>query len=80
MRSSLVAAAPGPSSGSLQAKKTVAPGKPSTFTLTIPSELASQLRQLDSSKSLTLTLRAHATKVKGKVSTDQLSVRLKGRS
>ena len=75
----VTAALPGPGPESLQAKKTVAPGRPSTFKLQIPSELASRLRELDSSKSLTLTLRAHATKVKGTVSSDLLSVRLPGR-
>lgn len=75
----VTAALPGPSPATLRAKKTVAPGKPSTVNLPISPELASQLARLDSSQSLPLTLRAHATKVKGKVSTDQLSVRLKGR-
>lgn len=69
----------GPNGEALKATKTVAQGRFSSFRLPIPDGLDAQLRRLGSSKSLTLELHARATKVEGKVSADQLHVRLPGR-
>ena len=55
-------------------------GKLATFTLPIPDRLEARLAHLDSSRSLTLRLRAHAVRVDGAPSTDLLTVRLPGRA
>lgn len=54
-------------------------GKVATFSLPIPDGLEARLARLDSSRSLTLRLRAHAVQVDGAPSTDHLLVRLPGR-
>jgi hypothetical protein len=56
------------------------PGKLATFSLPIPDRLEARLAHLDSSRSLTLRLRAHAVQVHGAPSTDLLTVRLPGRA
>lgn len=55
-------------------------GKVVTFSLPIPDGIEARLARLDSSRSLTLRLRAHAVQVDGAPSTDRLSVRLRGRA
>jgi hypothetical protein len=55
-------------------------GKLATFSLPIPDRLQARLAHLDSSRSLTLRLRAHAVQVHGAPSTDLLTVRLPGRA
>jgi hypothetical protein len=64
---------------SLGARKTIAPGKLSTFSLTIPPALAAKLGRMDSARSLPLHLVARVNHVVGNVSTDRLTVRLPGR-
>lgn len=78
-RTPVAVTAPLPGRGMLKLEKTLAPGELSAFRLPISDGLGSRLRRLDSSRSLTLKLRARATKVKGNVSADRLSVRLPGR-
>jgi hypothetical protein len=55
-------------------------GKLTTFSLPIPAGLEARRAHLDSSRSLTLRLRAHAVQVDGAPSTDSLTVRLPGRA
>jgi len=64
---------------SLGARKTIAPGKFSTFSLAIPPALASRLGRIDSGRSLPVRLVARVNHVVGNVSTDRLKVRLPGR-
>lgn len=73
----VTAAMPGP--GFLHARATAARGKATTIKVPIPPSFAARLRQIDSSKSLTLRFRAHATAVEGVPSTDHLTVRVPGR-
>jgi len=54
-------------------------GKVATFSLPIPDGLEARLARLDSSRSLTVRLRAHAVQVDGAPSTDHLLIRLPGR-
>ena len=54
-------------------------GKTATFSLPIPDGLEARLARLDSGRSLTLRLRAHAVQVDGAPSADHLSIRLPGR-
>lgn len=60
-------------------EKTVAPGRPTTFNLSIPRSLAMKLEGLDPSRSVGVRLVASVPHVAGNVSTDRLRVRLPGR-
>lgn len=64
---------------SLGTRKMIAAKKFSTFKLEIPPALDSQLRHLDSSKSLRVPLVARVNHVPGNVSTDRLTALLPGR-
>jgi hypothetical protein len=59
-------------------KHTVKPGKITRFTLKFPSKLKAALADLSKSKSLKLKVTASATDLIGRVSKDQLKVKLKG--
>lgn len=65
---------------SLGTRKTIAPGKYSTFSLAIPPALAAKLNRVDSHRSLSVRLVARVNHVVGNVSTDRMKVRLPGRS
>jgi hypothetical protein len=60
--------------------QTVVPGKTSRFTLKFPKKLKNKLADLERSKSLQLKLTASATDLIGRVTTDQLKTKLKGRA
>jgi hypothetical protein len=61
------------------APKTVTPGKIATFKLKFSKSLKSALAALPKRKSLKLKVKAQGTSVAGAVSTDSLTVKLKGR-
>ncbi len=60
--------------------KTVPPGKVARFTLKFPKKLKKRLEELTRKQSLQLKVTASATDLVGRVSTDKLSVRLKGQA
>jgi hypothetical protein len=64
---------------SLGARKKIAPGRLSTFSLAIPPALDAKLRRLDSRRSLPIRLVARVAHVTGNVSTDRLTLHLPGR-
>jgi hypothetical protein len=61
-------------------KHTVKPGKISHFTLKFPGKVKAALADLSKSKSLKLKVTASATDLIGRVSKDQLKVKLKGQA
>jgi hypothetical protein len=64
---------------SAKVEKTIAAGRSSSFSLSIPPALATRLESLDPSKSVGVRLVARVPRVAGNVSTDRLLVRLPGR-
>jgi hypothetical protein len=60
--------------------RTVVPGKVSRFTLKFPKKLKDRLKELEKKRSLALKVTAKATDVAARVTTDKLTVKVKGQA